>query len=38
LDGRALAREFEVNTPMKFVYRAADERTAEWAESLSGTQ
>ncbi|MEM5387893.1 conjugal transfer protein TraC [Paraburkholderia phymatum] len=35
LDGKALAREFEVNTPIKFVYRAADERTAEWAEKLS---
>ena len=38
LDGKALAHEFEVNTPIKFVYRAADERTAEWAENLSGTQ
>ncbi|KMY86562.1 MobB protein [Candidatus Paraburkholderia calva] len=38
LDGKALAREFEVNTPIKFVYRAADERTAEWAEKLSASQ
>ena len=38
LDGKALAHEFEVNTPIKSVYRAADERTAEWAENLSGTQ
>lgn len=38
LDGKALAREFEVNTPIKFVYRAADERTAEWAENLSAGQ
>ena len=38
LDGKALAREFEVNTPIKFVYRAADERTAEWAENLSASQ
>jgi len=38
LDGKALAHEFEVNMPIKFVYRAADERTAEWAENLSGTQ
>ncbi|RQR22953.1 conjugal transfer protein TraC, partial [Burkholderia sp. Bp9143] len=38
LDGKALAREFEVNTPIKFVYRAADERTAEWAEKLSAGQ
>jgi len=38
LDGKALAREFEVNTPIKFVYRAADERTAEWAEKLSANQ
>lgn len=38
LDGKALAREFEVNTHIKLVYRAQDERTAEWAENLSGTQ
>jgi type IV secretory pathway TraG/TraD family ATPase VirD4 len=38
LDGKALAREFEVNTHIKLVYRAQDERTAEWAEKLSGTQ
>ncbi|MFC0694203.1 conjugal transfer protein TraC [Paraburkholderia humisilvae] len=38
LDGEALARELEVNTPIKLVYRAADERTAEWAEKMSATQ
>ncbi len=38
LDSKALAREFEVNTPIKFVYRAANERTAEWAEKLSASQ
>ncbi|KVD99659.1 conjugal transfer protein TraC [Burkholderia vietnamiensis] len=38
LDGKALARELEVNTPIKFVYRAADERTAEWTEYMSAKQ
>jgi Type IV secretion-system coupling protein DNA-binding domain len=36
IDGRSLAREFEVNTQIKLVYRAQDVRTAEWAEGLSG--
>ncbi|EIF32270.1 hypothetical protein BCh11DRAFT_07859 [Burkholderia sp. Ch1-1] len=38
LDGKALARELEVNTPIKFVYRAADERTAQWTEYMSAQQ
>lgn len=38
LDGKAMARELEVNTPIKFVYRAADERTAEWTEYMSAKQ
>ncbi|WP_076833081.1 TraM recognition domain-containing protein [Burkholderia pseudomallei] len=38
LDGKALAQEIEVNTPIKFVYRAADARTAEWAETMSAKQ
>ncbi|KVE33129.1 conjugal transfer protein TraC [Burkholderia sp. TSV86] len=38
IDGKAMARELEVNTPIKFVYRAADERTAEWTQYMSAEQ
>jgi hypothetical protein len=38
LDGKALASELEVNTPIKFVYRAEDKRTAEWTEYMSTKQ
>jgi hypothetical protein len=37
LDGKALAREFEINTPVKIVYRCGDVQTAEWAEKYSAT-
>jgi hypothetical protein len=38
LDGKAMARELEINTPNKFVYCAGDERTAEWVEYMSAKQ
>jgi type IV secretory pathway TraG/TraD family ATPase VirD4 len=38
INGRALAREIEVGCQVKLLYKAADERTAEWGEALSGTQ
>lgn len=38
IDGKAFAREIEVNTPNKFVYRAEDVRSAEWVEYMSTKQ
>lgn len=38
LDGQALGRELEANTPIKFVYRAADQRTADWTQYMSAEQ
>lgn len=38
LDGKALASEWEVNTPIKFVDRAQDKRTAESTEYPSTQQ
>lgn len=38
INGKALARSFEVNCQLKVLYRAGDDLTAEWGEMMSGTQ
>ena len=36
IDGRALAKSFEVNCQIKNIYKAGDADTAEWGEAISG--
>lgn len=38
IDGKALAKSFEVNCQIKNIYKAGDADTAEWGELISGTK